>query len=197
MPEIPLVVENLSFQYRRRDELAIANMSFELQAGQVMLIAGASGCGKTTLMRCINGLIPNTYTGEMTGDIRLFGKSVRQMPMGEISQTVGTLLQDPERQILGSYVLNEVAFGLESLGVAREEITPRVEKALSRLAFSTCVTVRPSALLAAKNKRSRWRACWQWNHGSCCSMSRWQTLTPLPRMKLWMLSVYWRMKGIP
>ena len=53
--------------------------------------------------------------------------------MGEISQTVGTLLQDPERQILGSYVLNEVAFGLESLGVAREEITPRVEKALSRL----------------------------------------------------------------
>jgi energy-coupling factor transport system ATP-binding protein len=133
MSEIPLVVENLSFQYRRRDEPAIANLNFELHAGQVMLIAGASGCGKTTLMRCINGLIPNTYTGEMTGDIRLFGKSVRQMPMGEISQTVGTLLQDPERQILGSYVLNEVAFGLESLGVAREEITPRVEKALSRL----------------------------------------------------------------
>ncbi len=133
MSEIPLVVENLSFQYRRRDELAIANMNFELQAGQVMLIAGASGCGKTTLMRCINGLIPNTYNGEMTGDIRLFGKSVKQMPMGEISQTVGTLLQDPERQILGSYVLNEVAFGLESLGVAREEITPRVEKALKRL----------------------------------------------------------------
>jgi energy-coupling factor transport system ATP-binding protein len=133
MSELPLVVENLSFQYRRRDELAIANMNFELQAGQVMLIAGASGCGKTTLMRCINGLIPNTYNGEMTGDIRLFGKSVKQMPMGEISQTVGTLLQDPERQILGSYVLNEVAFGLESLGVAREEITPRVEKALKRL----------------------------------------------------------------
>jgi energy-coupling factor transporter ATP-binding protein EcfA2 len=133
MSEIPLIVEDLSFSYRRRDELAIANMNFELHAGQVMLIAGASGCGKTTLMRCINGLIPNTYTGEMTGDIRLFGKSVRQMPMGEISQTVGTLLQDPERQILGSYVLNEVAFGLESLGIAREEITPRVEKVLSRL----------------------------------------------------------------
>lgn len=133
MSEIPLVVENLSFSYRRRDELAIANMNFEFHAGQVMLIAGASGCGKTTLMRCINGLIPNTYHGEMMGDIRLFGKSVKQMPMGEISQTIGTLLQDPERQILGSYVLNEVAFGLESLGVAREEITPRVEKALGRL----------------------------------------------------------------
>jgi energy-coupling factor transport system ATP-binding protein len=129
----PLVVENLSFQYRRRDEKAIERISFELIPGQVMLIAGASGCGKTTLMRCINGLIPHTYSGEMTGDIRLFGDSVKGMSMARISQTVGTLLQDPERQILGSYVLNEVAFGLESLGIPREEITPRVEKALDRL----------------------------------------------------------------
>lgn len=133
MTETPLIVENLSFRYRRRDELAIANISFKLHVGQVMLIAGASGCGKTTLMRCINGLIPNTYSGEMTGDIRLFGKSVKEMPMAQISQMVGTLLQDPERQILGSYVLNEVAFGLESLGIARGDIVPRVEKALNRL----------------------------------------------------------------
>jgi len=133
MSHLPLVVENLSFRYRRREELAIQNINFELHPGQVMLIAGASGCGKTTLMRCINGLIPNTYNGEMSGDIRLFGKSVKEMAMVEISQTVGTLLQDPERQILGSYVLNEVAFGLESLGISRGEIVPRVEKALNRL----------------------------------------------------------------
>ena len=133
MPDLPLIVENLSFRYRRREELAIENISFELRPGEVLLIAGASGCGKTTLMRCINGLIPYTYSGEMTGDIRLFGRSVKDMPMGQISQTVGTLLQDPERQILGSYVLNEVAFGLESLGLPREKITSRAEKALDRL----------------------------------------------------------------
>ena len=133
MSEIPLVVENLSFRYRRRSELAIEGISFSLQPGQVMLIAGSSGCGKTTLMRCINGLIPQTYTGDMNGSIRLFGKAVGEMEMAEISQTVGTVLQDPERQILGSYVLNEVAFGLESLGIAREEIIPRVDKALARL----------------------------------------------------------------
>ena len=129
----PLVVENLSFRYRRREDWAIENISFEVEPGQVLLIAGASGCGKTTLMRCINGLIPHTYSGEMTGDIRLFDTSVRQMAMAQISQNVGTLLQDPERQILGSYVLNEVAFGLESLGLPREVITPRAEKALDRL----------------------------------------------------------------
>ena len=130
---LPLIVENLTFQYRRRSEPAIEKINFSVQLGQVMLIAGSSGCGKTTLMRCINGLIPHTYSGEMSGDIHLFGKSVTGMGLADISQTVGTLLQDPERQILGSYVMNEVAFGLESLGIPREEITPRVEKALDRL----------------------------------------------------------------
>ncbi len=133
MSNSPLIVEKLSFRYRRREEMAIENISFELHPGEVMLIAGASGCGKTTLMRCINGLIPHTYSGEMTGDIRLFSKSVKEMAMADISQNVGTLLQDPERQILGSYVLNEVAFGLESLGIARGDIVPRAEKALNRL----------------------------------------------------------------
>lgn len=133
MTDLPLVVDNLSFKYRLRDCLALDGVNFSVEPGQVMLIAGSSGCGKTTLMRCINGLIPHTYTGEMTGDVRLFGKSVQSMSMTDISQSVGTLLQDPERQILGSYVMNEVAFGLESLGLPREEIVPRVERALDRL----------------------------------------------------------------
>lgn len=109
------------------------NISFSLLPGQVMLIAGASGCGKTTLIRAINGLIPHTYKGEMSGSIRLFGKPVAKMEMTQISQTVGTVLQDPERQIVGSYVINEVGFGLESLGLPREEILKRVDDALSRL----------------------------------------------------------------
>jgi energy-coupling factor transporter ATP-binding protein EcfA2 len=133
MNELPLIIENLTFQYRRRSEPAIEKITFSVQPGQVMLIAGSSGCGKTTLMRCINGLIPHTYSGEMSGEIRIFGMPVTKMGLTDISQTIGTLLQDPERQILGSYVMNEVAFGLESLGIQREEITPRVEKALERL----------------------------------------------------------------
>ena len=133
MTELPLIVENLTFQYSRRSEPAIEKIDFSILPGQVMLIAGSSGCGKTTLMRCINGLIPHSYHGEMSGDIRLFGKSVFGLQLADISQMVGTLLQDPERQILGSYVLNEVAFGLESLGVPRDEIVIRAEKALDRL----------------------------------------------------------------
>ena len=89
--EPSISVEHLSFRYQRRKQPAIQDINFTLQQGQVMLIAGASGCGKTTLMRCINGLIPNTYHGEKSGDVHLFGKSVFQMEMAEISQTVGTL----------------------------------------------------------------------------------------------------------
>ncbi|MHC1782689.1 MAG: ATP-binding cassette domain-containing protein [Anaerolineaceae bacterium] len=104
--EPAIVVEKLTFQYHSRTEPAIVDLSFNVYPGEVLLIAGSSGCGKTTLMRCINGLIPHTYRGDLTGDIRLQGKPVSTMKMSDLSQTVGTLLQDPERQIVGSYVQN-------------------------------------------------------------------------------------------
>ncbi len=136
-PSAPaLAIENLSFRYQRREEQALRNLSFQVQPGEVLLIAGASGCGKTTLMRCINGLIPHTYHGELQGEIKLFGKPVVGMGMAELSQQVGTILQDPERQIVGSYVLNEVAFGLENLGLSREEILKRADETLNFLGIS-------------------------------------------------------------
>ena len=133
MPDAPLVIENLSFKYRTRPELAIENISFELRPGEILLIAGSSGCGKTTLARCINGLIPRSYRGERQGKVLLHGKDVSEMPIAEVSQTVGTLLQDPERQIVASNVYNEIAFGPENLGLPREEVIQRVEGALKRL----------------------------------------------------------------
>ena len=133
MPQASLVIENLSFQYRTRPEPAIENISFELKRGELLLIAGSSGCGKTTLARCINGLIPRSYRGRRDGKVLLQGKDVAQMQIADVSQVVGTLLQDPERQIVASNVYNEIAFGPENLGVPREEILARVEGALKRL----------------------------------------------------------------
>ena len=129
----PLVIENLNFRYRSRETLAIKNISLSVEAGQVLLIAGASGCGKTTLARCINGLIPRSYKGELTGKILLNGKEVTALSLAQVSQIVGTVLQDPERQILGTRVANEVAFGLENLSLPREEIIARVEQSLEHL----------------------------------------------------------------
>jgi energy-coupling factor transport system ATP-binding protein len=132
----PLVVDNLSFRYRDRQGAAIHNLSFTVNAGEVLLIAGASGCGKTTLVRCINGLIPRSYKGEMSGQVLVFGEEVKDWKLSQISQKIGTVLQDPERQILGTKVVNEVAFGLENLGMPREEIFSRVDEALNFLKIS-------------------------------------------------------------
>lgn len=133
MSESPLVVANLSFKYRTRPELAIENISFDLKQGELLLIAGSSGCGKTTLARSINGLIPRSYRGERSGQVLLHGKDVAEMKIAEMAQVVGTLLQDPERQIVASNVYNEVAFGPENLGLPSAEIEVRVEQAMKRL----------------------------------------------------------------
>jgi len=132
----PLSVIDYSFQYQIRETLALKKLNFEIEKGEILLIAGSSGCGKTTLMRSINGLIPYSYRGNAQGDIQLFGKSVFDMKMVEISQIVGTVLQDPERQIVASFVFNEIAFGLENLGLPKEEILDRIDSIMRYLKIS-------------------------------------------------------------
>lgn len=132
-----LTVRDVNYRYRTRSDLALKHCHFEAHAGEIILVAGASGCGKTTLMRCINGLIPRSYKGgDLSGEIRLHGKDPSQLSLADISQLVGTLLQDPEKQVVGSYVLNEVAFGLENLGMPRADMIRRVDETLAYLGIS-------------------------------------------------------------
>jgi len=128
-----LFVENLSFRYRDRQQLAIQDVSVSLEPGELLLVAGPSGCGKTTLARCINGLIPRSYKGELTGLIQIMGQEISDLSLARISQMIGTVLQDPERQILGTRVISEVAFGLENLAFTRPEIRERVKETMDYL----------------------------------------------------------------
>jgi energy-coupling factor transport system ATP-binding protein len=130
---LPLEITHLTFQYHNRTEPALLDVSLSLHPGELVLLAGSSGCGKTTLMRCINGLIPRTYRGTLVGDLRLYGQPTDQLSMAHLSQKVGTLLQDPERQIVSSHVFTEVAFGLENLGLLRSEIIQRIDDTLRYL----------------------------------------------------------------
>jgi energy-coupling factor transport system ATP-binding protein len=130
---LPLDVQNLTFRYRDRAEPAIKGLTFNAEPGEVLLIAGASGCGKTTLIRAINGLVPRSYKGEVSGHVLVFGEDTSTWKLSTISQRIGTVLQDPERQILGIRVIGEVAFGLENLGMERPEIRARVDEALNLL----------------------------------------------------------------
>ncbi|MBN1145922.1 MAG: ABC transporter ATP-binding protein [Anaerolineales bacterium] len=136
MDQAALLVENLTFRYRDRETPSLQDITLQVAEGELLLLAGASGSGKTTLIRCINGLIPRSYKGELQGRVLLGGQETSVMSLARISQIVGTVLQDPERQILGTRVRNEVAFGLENLGMSRPEIRERIDQALEYLGIS-------------------------------------------------------------
>ena len=123
-------VRDLTFRYRRANEPAIRNVNLSVSPGEVLLVAGPSGCGKSTLIRAINGLVPHAYSGEMGGSVLVDGRSTITMRMREISQVVGTLLQDPAKQIVGATVESELAFGPENVGMDPGDIRRRLDEVL-------------------------------------------------------------------
>ena len=140
-------VRGLSFRYRRAEDdddarpaaipqeqaRAIEDISFTLPAGELLLIAGPSGCGKSTLLKCLNGLIPHSYKGILRGEIQLEGRSIKGLSLRDLARHVGTMLQDPDKQILGSTVEQEIAFGMENLGVPRKQMLARIREVLTQL----------------------------------------------------------------
>ena len=118
-----------------------------------MVLAGPSGCGKSTLLRAVNGLIPHMYTGEYSGDVSVAGKSVRGTSMRELAQTVGFLFQNPENQIFMFTVERDVAFGLENLGVPREEMRRRVDEAMSLMEITDLAQRAPHELSDGQKQR--------------------------------------------
>jgi energy-coupling factor transporter ATP-binding protein EcfA2 len=131
MADGPLLeIDSLTFRYRRATEPAIRDLTFTVEPGEVLLVAGPSGCGKSTLIRAINGLIPHAYPGELAGAVRLAGRSTAEMRLREISLSVGTLLQDPAKQIVGSTTEAELAFGPENLGWTPEAMRRRIAEVI-------------------------------------------------------------------
>jgi energy-coupling factor transporter ATP-binding protein EcfA2 len=125
-------VEALTFRYRRASEPAIRDLSLTVQPGEVLLVAGPSGCGKSTLIRAINGLIPHAYRGDLQGAVRIEGRSTTELRLRDISLVVGTMLQDPARQIVGSTVEAELAFGPENLGQPPAQIRERIGQVIAQ-----------------------------------------------------------------
>ncbi len=126
MPAPLVELDAVSFRYRRAAEPAIRDLSLTIDRGEVLLIAGPSGCGKSTVIRAINGLIPHAYTGDLAGQVRLEGEPTTELRLRDIGRVVGTLLQDPAKQIVGATVEAELAFGPENAGMAPDEIARRI-----------------------------------------------------------------------
>jgi energy-coupling factor transporter ATPase len=123
--------ESLTYTYPSGTKPSIRDVSIKIDKGEFVLITGPSGCGKTTLCRCFNGLIPHFYQGELKGEITVAGLRISEQPIYEMAKHVGLVFQNPENQLFALSVEKDVAFGLENLGVPREEMRKRVDWALN------------------------------------------------------------------
>jgi len=133
----PVEINKLSFNYAGagRDVLTVDH--FTVEEGEVALIVGKSGGGKSTLVNCINGIIPHVFKGNNPSGVVVYGKPVRETPLPQLSTMVGTLLQDPETQVLNYTVEEEVAFGPENLCYPPDEILRRVGEAMATTGISS------------------------------------------------------------
>lgn len=122
--------KNITYTYPGTTKPSISDISIKIEKGEFVLITGPSGCGKTTLCRCFNGLIPHFYQGELKGEVWVAGLKVSEHPIYELAKHVGLVFQNPENQLFALSVEKDVAFGLENLGVPREEMRKRVDWAL-------------------------------------------------------------------
>lgn len=122
--------KSLTYTYPIGAKPAFEDVTLEIKEGEFVILTGPSGCGKTTLCRCFNGLIPHFYGGRLDGEIEVAGMRVVEHQIHELAQHVGLVFQNPENQLFALSVEKDVAFGLENLGIPREEIRKRVDWAL-------------------------------------------------------------------
>lgn len=121
-------IKNLSFSYGDTEN-QLKHINLSVEKGEVIVLTGPSGSGKSTLTRVINGLIPYFFTGELSGEVWLFGKNTAEIPSWERGKYVGNVFQDPRSQFFANEVAGEIAFGCENYGVPHDEIVKRVQDA--------------------------------------------------------------------
>ena len=145
-----LAVENLSFTYPGETEPALREVSLCLEAGDFAILTGATGCGKSTLMRLIKPeLAPR---GERRGSIRFCGRETDGMTARETAAKIGYVFQRPEEQIVTDRVWHELAFGMENLGIPESVLRRRVAEAAQFFGLEDCFDMSPDRLSGGKKQ---------------------------------------------
>lgn len=144
---------DFGFKYRSQASPTLFNICLDIKEGEKVLIIGPSGSGKSTLSSCINGLIPFNYTGEIDGLLTVGGGETQKMSIFELSQLVGTVLQDPDGQFVGLTAGEDIAFSLENDRVPQDEMKQRVLKAAKTVSIENHLEVSPYDLSGGQKQR--------------------------------------------
>ncbi len=126
--------EEVTFQYAQGDTRGgVFDIDLHIKPGEVLLLCGESGCGKTTLTRMINGLVPHYYEGTMKGNVYVDGVDVKNSSLYDLTDIVGSVFQNPRTQFFTLCSTDEIAFGCENIGLPKDEIYRRINKAVREL----------------------------------------------------------------
>lgn len=123
-------IDHVTFSYGEENESAggVQDINLNIEDGQFIVLCGESGCGKKTITRLINGLIPHYYEGKMNGEVWVNGAKVSEQPLYDTAKTVGSVFQNPRSQFFNVDTTSEITFGCENLGQPEQSIRERLEK---------------------------------------------------------------------
>ena len=155
MVSAAITVSDLAFRYLSRTEWALGGINLEVLENEFLGITGPSGAGKSTFCLSLNGLVPQVIEGTMRGAVKVGGFDTRKSDISQLSGFVGIVFQDPRSQLTGSAmtVEEEVAFGLQNMGVSREDMRSRIAEALDAVGLSGFEMRAPFELSGGEQQR--------------------------------------------
>ena len=145
--------KNFGFQYFSQSKPTLYDINLDIYPGEKVLIVGPSGSGKSTLGHCLNGLIPFSYKGEITGELTVAGIETQKSNIFNLSKKIGTVLQDSDGQFVGLSVGEDIAFALENEGMEQEKMKETVQKVADVVDMGHLLKASPHELSGGQKQR--------------------------------------------
>jgi len=144
---------NFHFRYKKNKEYQLNNINLKIDTNKFILLCGETGSGKTTLIRSMNGLIPQFYPGYYKGFVIVNDKDTSETPIAELAMDVGIVFQNPENQLISMDVENEIAFGMENLGFPKEKMKEKLKNITKTMEIEHLLDKAPFELSGGEIQR--------------------------------------------
>lgn len=148
-----LQLQNIQFAYRGNSHLVLNHLNLEIAPGEFVGIAGPTGSGKSTLVRCATGIVPKFFKGPFRGDVKFRGESIADKRVAELAGKIGVLFQDFESQLFSTNARIECAFGMENIGVDRQTMAQRIETVAKIVGVEHLLDREPQSLSGGQKQR--------------------------------------------